>query len=299
MDFVDDFIKHMQYERRVSPLTIVAYTNDLHLFASYLDETGINSPKLVRPRQIRRWIMHLLSQKMQARSVNRKIAAVRSYYKYLCREQRIDNNPCAVIDSVKTPKKLPIFMRPPELNLMLEECNYPDTYEGVRDKTIIELFYQTGVRLSELVNLTDNQVDFANGTISVIGKRSKQRIIPISKFLFSVLNAYLDRRKSEYENSDGGYFFLTKKGDQIYPKLVYRIVHKHIETVSTITKKSPHVLRHTFATALLNNGADLMAIKELLGHSSLAATQVYVHSDFEQLNKVYKQAHPRAELMED
>lgn len=299
MDYIDDYIKYMQYERRCAQLTIVAYSNDLRLFATYMHDSGNDDPLRIRARHIRRWIMHLLAHKMQPRSVNRKVAAVRSFYKYLCREQKMQANPCAVIDSVKTPKKLPVFLRPPELDLMLDDCDYPDTYEGVRDQTIIELFYQTGMRLSELVNLTDNQVDFANATISVIGKRSKERIIPISKFLQSVLNSYLERRNSEFGTLYKSRFFLTKKGDQIYPKLVYRVVHKHIEAVSTITKKSPHVLRHTFATALLNNGADLMAIKELLGHSSLAATQVYVHSDFEQLNKVYKQAHPRAELMED
>ena len=244
--------------------------------------------------------MHLLSTGMMARSVNRKIASVRSYFRFLCNEELRETNPCTIIFNVKTPKKLPIFLHADDVDLMLDECNFEDSYEGVRDRTILQLFYLTGMRLAELVNLTDNQIDFENDYILVNGKRSKQRIIPFTKFLKTILNAYLELRNAEFgKEVVGGRLFLTNKGEPIYPKLVYRIVHKHIEMVSTITKKSPHIMRHTFATVLLNNGAELMAIKELLGHSSLAATQIYAHNDFEHLNKEYKQAHPWAKNKEE
>lgn len=300
LDYRDDFFNYLQYERRVSPLTIVAYRNDLRLFYEFVEAKGLGEAHSVRPKQIRRWIMHMLSGGLLARSVNRKIASLRSYFKFLCREMVIERNPCDAIDSVRTPKHLPVFLHAPEMDLMLDSCDFPDTYEGMRDRTMLELFYMTGMRLSELVNLTDNQVDFSRRVITVLGKRSKQRIIPFTNALDLQLKSYLQRRDLEFGCiAVGGHLFLTKKGEQVYPKLVYRVVHKHIEMVSTIRKKSPHVLRHTFATVLLNNGADLMAIKELLGHSSLAATQIYVHTDFEQLTKIYKQAHPRAENMED
>mgnify|MGYP002626465976 CR=1 FL=1 len=251
-------------------------------------------------RHVRRWIMHLLSSGMMARSVNRKIASVRSYFRFLCKEELRETNPCSIIANVKTPKKLPIFLHADDVDLMLDECNFDDSYEGMRDRTILQVLYLTGMRLSEMVNLTDNQVDFENEFILVNGKRAKQRIIPFTKFLKTILNSYLELRNAEFGNEvAGGRFFLTNKGEPIYPKLVYRIVHKHIETVSTIAKKSPHVMRHTFATVLLNNGAELMAIKELLGHSSLTATQIYAHNDFEQLNKEYKQAHPWAKNKEE
>lgn len=300
MNHTADFLKYMKYERRCSPLTIEAYANDLRLLTSFIELKGLGELDSIHSRVIRSWIMHLLTNGQVARSVNRKIASVRSYFKYLCREELIDKNPCAVIGNVKTPKALPIFLQEKDMDLMLEKVNFDDTYEGVRDRAILETFYLTGMRLSELTNLTDSQVDFSGKVLIVNGKRQKQRIIPFTKLLNSTLITYLQRRNKEFGSQPiSGHFFLTAKGEPIYTKLVYRLVHRHIEMVSTIQKKSPHVLRHTFATALLNHGADLIAIKELLGHSSLAATQIYVHSDFGTLNKIYKQAHPRAEIKED
>jgi len=298
-EFAELFLKYLTYEKRCSPLTTIAYRSDLELFSNFMNQKGYGLMCDSNAHQVRKWIMHMLSSGFTARSVNRKIASVRSYFRFLCREELRTNNPCTIISNVKTPKKLPVFLHASDVDLMLDQCNFDDTYEGVRDRTIIQLLYLTGMRLSELVNLTDNQIDFENEYILVNGKRSKQRIIPFSKFLNSILNSYLELRNSEFEKNSGGRFFLTNKGEPIYPKLVYRIVHKHIEMVSTITKKSPHVMRHTFATVLLNNGAELMAIKELLGHSSLTATQIYAHNDFEQLNKEYQQAHPWAKSKED
>lgn len=299
-EYAESFLKYMQYEKRCSPLTVIAYRADLKLYAEFLDQKGLGPIWQCRGKHLRKWIMHLLAGGMVARSVNRKIASVRSYYKYLLREEIIDDNPCAIVSNVKTPKKLPVFLHDEDVDLMLDECNFPQTYEGVRDRTILQLFYLSGMRLMELVNMTDEQVDFGNRFLVVNGKRSKQRIIPFTNVLNSILISYLELRNQEFGNwAVGGRLFLTAKGEPIYPKLVYRVVHKHIETVSTITRKSPHVLRHTFATVLLNNGADLMAIKELLGHSSLVATQIYAHSDFEELKKVYNQAHPWAVNKED
>ena len=300
MDICREFLKYMQYERRCSQLTIVAYEHDLGLFLQYMEEQGIDDIITIKGKFIRRWIMHLLSSGMLARSVNRKIATIKSFYKFLCRREIIEVNPSLLVGSVKTPKPLPYFLNENTMDSLLDQFDYDDSYEGVRDRTIIQLFYLTGMRLSELVNLTDSQVDLSGSTILVNGKRAKQRIIPITKLLKSILNDYLHLRNSEFDMPAGNNpFFLTKKGEPIYPKLVYRVVHKHIEYVSKIKKKSPHVLRHTFATALLNNGADIMAIKELLGHSSLAATQIYVHNDFGQLNSIYKNAHPWADKKED
>lgn len=296
MEYVESFLHFLQYEKRCSPLTVVAYSKDLNLFADYLSSHNKCELHQAKAKDIRSWMMYLMDENYVAKSVNRKVAALRRYYKFLCAEGVIANSPCVSIVSVRCAQKIPEFLSANEMDLMLDQCLFPDTYEGCRDRTILELFYQSGMRVSELVNLTDNQVDFSFEAIKVLGKRSKQRIIPITKVLESVLKVYLQRRNSEFGSSvEGGRLFLTKNGSNIYTKLVYRVVHKHIEMVSSITKKSPHILRHTFATVLLNNGADLLAIKELLGHSSLAATQIYVHTNFEQLTKVYKQAHPRAE----
>ena len=299
-DYAELFLKYMRYEKRCSPLTVKAYRTDLLLYSDFMQSRGYGPMWQGRARHLRKWIMHLLSQGMKPRSVNRKIASVRSYCKFLCREEILETNPCAIVQNVKTPKRLPVFLRADEVNVMLDDADYPDTYEGVRDKTIIQLFYLSGMRLSELINMTDNQIDFGNRFLLVNGKRSKQRIIPFTKVLYFILNSYLERRNSEFGSwAVGGRLFLTAKGEPLYPKLVYDLVHRHIEMVSTVSQKSPHVLRHTFATVLLNNGADLMSIKELLGHSSLTATQIYAHSDFAHLNKVYNQAHPWAKNKED
>ncbi len=299
-EYAQLFLKYLTYEKRCSPLTIIAYRSDLKLYSDFMQQKGYGFMWQCSAKHVRKWIMHLLSDGMTARSVNRKVASVRSYFRFLCHEEIRENNPCTIISNVKTPKRLPVFLHAEDVDLMLDKCNFDNTYEGVRDRTILQLLYMTGMRLSELVNLTDKQFDFDNEYVIVNGKRSKQRIIPFTKFLKSILNDYLELRNSEFGNVvAGGRFFLTNKGNPIYPKLVYRVVHRHIEMVSTITKKSPHVMRHTFATVLLNNGAELMAIKELLGHSSLTATQIYAHNDFEQLNNEYKQAHPWAANEED
>ncbi len=295
MDYITSFLSFLRYEKRSGEHTLVAYENDLNQFAGFLAGNNISDISSAGRKSIRMWIMSLMNDGYSPVSVNRKIASLRSFYKYLCREEVIEQNPCQYIDALKTPKRLPVFVQEPAMDLLLDQCPFGDDYEGVRNKTIIELFYQTGMRLSELTYLRVNQIDFSVENIIVEGKGEKHRIIPFGKRLKLILKSYIEIRNQTFGSQETeDILFLTVKGKGIYPKLVYRVVQKHIAMVSSISKKSPHVLRHTFATILLNNGADLYAIKELLGHSSLAATQIYAHSDFERLNSIYKQAHPRA-----
>ncbi len=295
MDYILQFLSHLRFEKRSSDHTITAYEGDLKQFSEFLSVNNITDISTAGRKIIRSWIMDLMSNGTSPVTVNRKIASLRSFYKFLCREEVIEQNPCQYIDALKTPQRLPVFVQESAMDLMLDECPFSSDYEGVRDKTILELFYQTGMRLSELTFLTNKQIDFESSSIIVEGKGSKQRIIPMGKRLKFVLKSYIEIRNQSFGDLQGiDNLFLTAKGKGIYTKLVYRLVQKHIAMVSTISKKSPHVLRHTFATILLNNGADLYAIKELLGHSTLAATQIYVNNDFERLNSIYKQAHPRA-----
>ncbi|MDO4461625.1 MAG: tyrosine-type recombinase/integrase [Bacteroidia bacterium] len=298
MDYREDFLKYMQYEKRCSPLTVLAYRNDLGLWGRYIDEhTDLRDNTQASARVVRRFIMSLLAGGMQERSVNRKIASVRSYYKFLMHDEVIRKNPCELIENVKTPKTLPIFVQEQEMNNLLDNVKFEDTYEGVRDHMIIEMLYMSGMRLSELQNLKPIDVNFGMRYITVLGKRNKERIIPFTDRLEFDLNYYISKRKEEFgvaANSTAP-MFLTLKGEKMEPWHIYKIVHSNLELVSTVSRKSPHVLRHSFATALLNNGADIMAIKELLGHTSLAATQIYTHSDFKQLNHIYQTAHPWAQ----
>lgn len=288
----------MLYEKRCSPLTVLAYRNDLGLWNNFVEQhTDLEDNTKATPRIVRRFIMSLLALGMQERSVNRKIASVRSYYRYLMHDEIIVKNPCELIENVKTPKTLPIFVQPQEMDDLLDNVEFDNSYEGVRDHMIIEILYMTGMRLSELLNFTPVDVNYGMHYITVLGKRNKQRIIPFTQQLESDLIYYLSKRKEEFgdtiKNSDP--MFLNPNGEQMKPWHIYKIVHQNLELVSTVSRKSPHILRHSFATALLNNGADLMAIKELLGHSSLAATQIYTHSDFKQLSNIYQTAHPWAQ----
>lgn len=295
-DSLASFFSYMLYVRRCSPLTVKAYRTDLAIFADFLSAHDLGPIDSASQRTIRRWMIDLLSRGRTPTSVNRKVAALRSYYKFLCSTGKIKINPTRAIQSVKAPKKLPVFLHEDEMNRLLDPNYFPDSYEGHRDRAILQTFYLTGMRVSELCNLTVSQVDLSVGQLLVNGKRNKQRIIPITKALKSILISYLQVKESEFGKAiPSDPLFLTAKGDPVYSHYVYNIVHNHMAEVSNAAKLSPHVLRHTFATVLLNNGADLMAIKELLGHSSLAATQIYAHSDFEHLSKIYKLAHPRAE----
>ncbi len=294
MQHIDSFIKYLKFERRNSPHTITAYAGDLNQFEFFLSENEIFSWSDVNAKTIRSWVVLCLDEGISARSVNRKIATVKTFFKYLIREGIVEVNPTDLVVSPKTPKRLPVFIKEQEMDQLLDQVSFGTDFTGVRDKTIIDVLYLTGMRSSELVNLKIQQINFASGVLVVVGKRNKERIIPITQTLKVSISTYLELRKDTFPDSSNMYLFLTEKGIQVYSKLVYRVVNKYLKLVSTVTKKSPHIIRHTFATALLNHGAELNAIKELLGHSSLAATEVYTHNSFEKLNSIYKQAHPRA-----
>ncbi len=293
----DNFIDYLKYEKRSSQHTITAYEEDLVQFFTFLNgKLNIQNVGDVTTNDIRSWIISLLEdEKIQPRSVNRKISTLRAYFRYLVKIKQLQKNPTIGVIAPKTPKKLPQYVDKNDMERLFSDELFPDTFEGQRDKMIIEMFYDTGIRLSELINIKVQDINFQDNTIRIFGKRSKERIIPFGNRLDELLTIYLDNyEKNISVESENYYIFVTAKGKKLYPEAVYRIVRKYLDMVTTIDKRSPHVIRHTFATHLLNNGADLNAIKTILGHSSLAATQVYTHNSVEQLKSIYKQAHPRA-----
>jgi len=287
----DLFINYLKYERRYSEHTIVAYKKDLAQFFQFCDRDEKEDVIITDHKTIRHWIVTMMNDKLSPRSINRKISALKTYYKYLLKDEKLKFNPLDKVVTPKTYKKLPVFVTEENMDLFLNEKFFENDYCGLRDKLVIELLYNTGIRSSELINLKKSDIDYQKKNIKVLGKRNKQRIIPVSDTILNTIKSY---ENLEEINKLNDYLFQTRKGEKAYSRLIYRIVNKHLDKVSTVAKKSPHVLRHTFATHLLNNGADLNAIKELLGHANLAATQVYTHNTFEKLNNIYKQAHPRA-----
>jgi len=294
--FLERFIQYIQYEKRYSPHTVSAYQSDLEQFFKFLNhlEQTITDPSEITYQHIRNWMVHLMEDKT-ARSVNRKIATLRKYFKFLLREGVITNNPASKLQSPKIVKHLPVVVEDEKLSAMLNDLDiFTDDFAGVRDKLIVEILFGTGIRLAELVGLKEQDVNFYDGTIKVLGKRNKERIIPINNELKILLLRYNDLKKSEKFHNNSLTLIVTNKGTEAYPKFIYLIVQRYLSHISTQDKKSPHVLRHTFATSLLNRGADLNAIKELLGHANLSATQVYTHNSVERLKSIYKQAHPKA-----
>jgi integrase/recombinase XerC len=294
----DSFLKYLQYEKRYSPNTVISYKNDLTQFHSFIiendNESSINN---VSSKQIRLWLSNLINSGITARSVNRKITCLRSYYNYLIRRNIIAENPMERVTSPKMPKNLPAFVSKDNMDDVFEKISFSNDFKGVREKLIIELFYATGMRLSELTEIKHNDFDWPNMAVKVTGKRNKQRIIPLIPSIKTTYNEYKNLQElylNENNIKYSEYVFITDKGKKLYSKFVYRIVNSYLGMVSTVMKKSPHVLRHSFATHMLNEGADLNAIKEILGHANLSATQVYTHNTIEKLKKVYKQAHPKA-----
>ena len=243
---------------------------------------------------VRSWIVSLVEQKLDASTVNRKIASLRSLYKFLLRQDMVQKDPMMKIKVLKTKKKLPHFVKEPDMTTALDKSAFEDDHTGCRERLILELLYGTGMRLSELINLKENQVNLREQTIRVIGKRNKERVIPFSDSLVEIIQGYKRIRNKEIHVNDHGFLIVSDSGGKCYPMLIYRIVTKHLAQFSSVEKKSPHVLRHTYATHLLNKGAEINAVKDLLGHSSLAATQVYTHNSMEKLKKVFDQAHPKA-----
>ncbi len=289
---LDRFLNYLQYEKRFSNHTVVAYKNDLSHFISYLQSTyNLDSIEDINPIIIRSWVVSLMENKITPRSVNRKITSLKSFYKLLLREQVVLTNPLLKIQSPKTAKKLPVFIEKKNMDTLLDTIEFGDDFKGHRNKLIIELFYATGMRLSELINLKQTDIDLTTCQLKVLGKRNKERIIPFNKELKRQLENYMH---SKADFKDEHFFFVNDKGKKIYEKFVYRLVKNYLSLVTTVQKKSPHILRHTFATHMLDNGADLNAIKELLGHANLSATQVYTHNTVEKLKNIHKQAHPKA-----
>ena len=293
MALQDDFIKYLQFEKRYSEHTLVAYHTDLVQFIQYLDKSdGDFDVKKVTSKHIRSWIISLMEEKVSARSINRKIATLRSFYKFLMHQGIVDKSPVQLVTTPKVGKKLPAFVQKENLDQLLDHEFFGKDFEGARDKVIISLLYGAGVRLAELKNLKCKNIDLPEHTIKVLGKGNKERIIPYPYSIDQPLIEYFKLR--EEVSTENVFLLLTPNGEQVYDKLIYRVVNKYLSMVTTISKKSPHVLRHSFATHLLNNGADLNAVKELLGHANLSATQIYTHTTFEKLKEIYKQAHPRA-----
>jgi integrase/recombinase XerC len=287
------FINYLSFEKRASAHTITAYKKDLEQFFQYLQEHyQIKEPQQVEHTFIRSWMAHLMESEISAKAINRKLSSLRSFFTYLIKQGELDKNPLSKIIAPKIPKRLPAFVPKNSIDELFENVNFSDDFTGKRDKLIFEIFYNTGIRLSELVNIKPSDIDEANKTLKVLGKRNKERIIPIHESLLVKINDFITYTKSAIDTAEN-YLFLTEKGKKIYPRLVYTIVNTYLSRVATITQKSPHVLRHTFATHMLENGADINAIKELLGHSSLSATQIYTHNTIEKLKNVYDKAHPR------
>lgn len=289
------FTDYLELERNYSQLTVKAYTNDINSFQSFLaKEFADTKLSEVNYAQIRNWIVQLVEAKISNRSINRKVSALNSYYKFLLKIGDIEVNPLVKHKALKTSKKIQVPFSEAEIIVALDELYYEDSYKGIRDRLIIELFYSTGIRRIELVNLKLLDIDFGNKTLKVLGKRNKERYVPLLYSVIQTLELYIEKRKQLKEIKNKQALFLTNKGVKIYETLVYRIINEYFSLVSNKVKKSPHILRHSFATHLLNQGADLNAVKELLGHSSLVATQVYTHNSIAELKKVYLKAHPRS-----
>jgi integrase/recombinase XerC len=293
-DHKQNFLQHLQYEKRLSPHTVISYNTDLDQFIAYLKESyQADAIEAVNHLIIRSWIVSLMENKVSARTINHKITALKTFYKYLLRQKVVTENPMPKIQAPKMSKRLTVFVEKDNMDKLLDNIEFGDDFAGVRNQLIIEVFYATGIRLAELIGLKQSNVDLYNCTIKVLGKRNKERIIPFADSLKPKIKKYLALTE-KLNNGSKDHFFITEKGNKLYEKLVYRVINNYLSMVTTIEKRSPHVLRHTFATHMLNNGADLNAIKELLGHSSLAATQVYTHNTVDKLKSVHKQAHPKA-----
>jgi len=278
----------------MSPHTVLAYSNDLEQFFEYLRNAySIQEINEVNHSIIRSWVVSLIENKIGPRSANRKISTLKSFYKFLLREKVLSVNPMHKIQSPKISKRIPVFVEEIKMEALIYDVPFEDNFTGKRNFLIIEMLYATGMRRAELINLKESDTNLINNTLKVLGKRNKERIIPITTELKKLIKEYLEEKRKSI-HAKNYFLFVTEKGNQINPSCVYSVVRKSLEKVTTLSKKSPHVLRHTFATHLLNNGANLNAIKELLGHSSLAATQVYTHNTIEKLKSVHSKAHPKA-----
>ena len=291
---IDSFLEYLRLERNYSERTIVSYGTDLREFEVYFKKVDAEIGFATLDADVvRNWVINLMDEGRAATSVNRKLSSLRSFYRFLLKKKKVTVDPMMKVVGPKKKKPLPSFVREKDMDRLLDELLFDESFEGRRDRTILEMFYTTGMRLSELIGLDDVDVDFSAKQIKVTGKRNKQRLIPFGEELAEDLLIYIKVRNEAFpEGADA--FFVLENGKRMYPMRVYRLVRRNLSKVVSLKKKSPHVLRHTFATAMLNDQAELRAVKELLGHESLATTEIYTHATFEELKKVYEQAHPRA-----
>ena len=292
---IQPFLDYLKFQKRYAQNTQLSYQNDLTAFFDFM-ETGFSVQAIteVKPAFIRTWLASLKEQDLESKSINRKISALKSFFKFQLKQGIISISPMTTIPSLKVSKRLPQYVAQKDIQTLFEHMEFPDDWDGKTHRLLLQIFYNTGMRKDELVNLKEAQVDDSHGSLKVTGKGSKERIIPVSNELMGEMKAYMQLKRSSFEAVDEMYVLVNAKGRKLNPRSVYSVVNKYLTAVTTIEKRSPHVLRHTFATHLMNNGADLNAVKELLGHSSLAATQIYTHNTIEKLKDIHKKAHPKA-----
>jgi integrase/recombinase XerC len=290
-----EFLNYLSFQKRYSKHTIISYQNDLTGFFDFvfLQYNTLTLPE-ISASVIRSWLASLKEDKIASKTINRKISTLKSFFKYQLKMNKIAVNPVAAIASLKISRRLPSFVEQKDINTLFNYIEFPETWEGKTNRLLLLIFYNTGIRLSELINLKESQVDKSNGTIKVLGKGNKERVIPVNNKLLKEIDNYISEKNLFFKDAAGIYLLVNKKGIKLYPKYVYNAVKKYIGYVSTNERKSPHVLRHSFATHLTSNGADINAIKELLGHSSLASTQIYTHNSIDKLKEVHRLAHPKS-----
>ncbi len=292
---INSFLKYIEFEKRYSAHTVVSYRTDLDQFNVFLSTFDSSiAIESITYQHIRSWVISLVEDKISPSSINRKMASLRSYYKFLLRSGVISKDPTLQLRALRTPKRLPQFAQVSEMQHLFESVEFGEDFEGIRDRLLIELLYATGMRRAELIGLKITSINISKKQIKVLGKRNKERVIPLTIEVVSLIQKYLQLRDSMDMQDANDFLLLTNKSQPLYEAFVYRKVKKYLGATTTLEKKSPHILRHTFATHLLNNGAELNAVKELLGHTSLAATQVYTHNSLDKLKKVFEKAHPKA-----
>lgn len=288
-----DFIQFIRFEKRYSHHTLIAYQKDLEQFRDFIaDQFEISDPAAVTHFHIRTWLAAMKDQKQVARTINRKLSSVNSLYKYLLKLQAVTKNPVKQLHALRVPDRLPSYLKEQETEYLLEEQQFEEGFKGFTDRLICEILYQTGIRRSELLQMKEKDIEWSLGQVRVLGKGNKERLVPVSPLLLESMKDYISEKK-QAGIADGGHLLVLEDGAPLYAVYVYRIVKQYLNMATTLQKKSPHVLRHTFATHLLNNGANIQAIKDLLGHSSLAATQVYTHNNISKLKEIHKMSHPR------